>query len=368
MKILYVEPYYAGSHRQWIDSYKDYSKHEIDILSLPGKKWKWRMHGGAITLANKFLESNKKYDLILVSDFLNLPIFKSMCCEKINNTPIAVYFHENQITYPWSPKDSDVQLNRDLHYAYINYTTSLISDYNFFNSHYHFNSYIIGLKKYLKKMPDFNNSQTIDVIKNKSGVLYLGCDLSKMNREKKQNDIPVILWNHRWEYDKNPELFFNTLINIKNKGINFKLVILGQSYNEYPKIFDLALKKLKNEILHYGFCSTFQEYLYWVNKSDILPITSMQDFFGVSIVEGICMGLIPILPNRLTYPELIDINKNKEVFYNTDRQFLELLIRSIINYKDLRKSTNKYKELIYRFDWSNMKNEYDRQFEKFFNS
>ena len=59
MKILYVEPYYAGSHRQWIDSYKDYSKHEIDILSLPGKKWKWRMHGGAITLANKFLESKK---------------------------------------------------------------------------------------------------------------------------------------------------------------------------------------------------------------------------------------------------------------------------------------------------------------------
>ena len=94
----------------------------------------------------------------------------------------------------------------------------------------------------------------------------------------------------------------------------------------------------------------------------------MQDFFGVSIVEGICMGLIPILPNRLTYPELIDINKNKEVFYNTDRQFLELLIRSITNYKDLRKSTNKYRELIYRFDWSNMKNEYDRQFEKFFNS
>ena len=69
MKILYIEPYYAGSHQQWIEAYQRYSRHKIDILSLPGNKWKWRMHGGAVTLSNNFIKINGKYDLILASDF-----------------------------------------------------------------------------------------------------------------------------------------------------------------------------------------------------------------------------------------------------------------------------------------------------------
>lgn len=366
MKILYIEPYYAGSHQQWIESYQKYSKHEVDILSLPGKKWKWRMHGGAVTLSENFIKTNKKYDLILASDFLNLPVFKALCIHKLNNTRIAIYFHENQITYPWSPDDEDVKLSRDLHYVFINYTSSLTSDFNFFNSNYHLNSYIDGLKKYLKKMPDFNNLETIQRIKEKSSVLYLGCDLKKSKYKKKNSDIPVILWNHRWEYDKNPELFFKTLYKIKDKKIDFKLVVLGEKFINSPSIFEEAKQKLKDQILHFGFCESFEEYLSWISISDILPITSKQDFFGVSIVEGIYAEILPILPNRLSYPELIDIKNNKRVFYDSEKEFLDLLVYNLIHYKDLRKYTNRYKDIIYRFDWSNMKNEYDDKFEKIF--
>ena len=83
MNIIYIEPYYSGSHKRWIDSYKKYSKHNIKILHLPGNKWKWRMHGGAITLANQLVDLDAKIDLILCSDFLNLPVFKSICNKKI---------------------------------------------------------------------------------------------------------------------------------------------------------------------------------------------------------------------------------------------------------------------------------------------
>ena len=51
MKILLLEPYYTGSHKQWADGYKHYSNNEIRILKMEGKFWKWRMHGGAITLS-----------------------------------------------------------------------------------------------------------------------------------------------------------------------------------------------------------------------------------------------------------------------------------------------------------------------------
>ena len=216
MRILYVEPYYSGSHKNWIDSYKKYSKHKIDVLSLSGKKWKWRMHGGAITLAKEFNVLNKKFDVIICSDMLNLPIFKSLCNKKILHSKIIMYFHENQLTYPWSPEDTDTTNNRDLHYAFINYTSSLISDYNYFNSEYHYKSYFNALKIYLNKMPDFQNKKTINEINNKSDVLHIGCELKNSFSDKliKKKNKPIILWNHRWEYDKNPNLFFKILFDL----------------------------------------------------------------------------------------------------------------------------------------------------------
>ena len=67
MNILYLEPFYSGSHKSWIDSYKLFSKHNIDVIELPGRKWKWRMHGGAITLAKDYNKLDKKFNLILNS-------------------------------------------------------------------------------------------------------------------------------------------------------------------------------------------------------------------------------------------------------------------------------------------------------------
>ena len=56
----------------------------------------------------------------------------------------------------------------------------------------------------------------------------------------KKNEIPILLWNHRWEYDKNPDAFFNALFQLKNKGIKFQLIVLGESYKNSPPIFKKA--------------------------------------------------------------------------------------------------------------------------------
>ena len=368
MNIIYIEPYYAGSHKKWIDSYKKYSKHNITILHLPGNKWKWRMHGGAITLATQFLNLDQKTDLILCSDFLNLPVFKSVCGNKIDSIPIGMYFHENQLSYPWSPKDDDMKLNRDLHYHYINYTSSLVSDFNLFNSNFHLSSYIFSIKKYLKKMPDFNNFETIDTISKKSSILYIGCELNKIQSYKviNKNNKPLILWNHRWEFDKNPDLFFQTLYKLKENKNDFQLAVLGEHFKEYPSIFDEAQNILADHIVYFGYCQSFEEYANWLWKADIIPVTSNQDFFGISIIEAISAGVYPILPNKLSYPEILDINSNAENFYSNNSELYEKLHDYLINYKFLRKSTTKYIKLINRFDWSNMIEIYDKTFEIYY--
>ena len=62
MKILIVEPFFSGSHKQWALSYQHSSQHDVDILSLPGHYWKWRMHGAAVSLAKSFIDRDLKPD------------------------------------------------------------------------------------------------------------------------------------------------------------------------------------------------------------------------------------------------------------------------------------------------------------------
>ena len=63
---------------------------------------------------------------------------------------MAVYFHENQMSYPWSPTDRDVAKDRDKHYGFINFTTALAADAVFYNSQYHLESFFKELVKLLK--------------------------------------------------------------------------------------------------------------------------------------------------------------------------------------------------------------------------
>ncbi|MCB0510263.1 MAG: DUF3524 domain-containing protein, partial [Bacteroidetes bacterium] len=155
MKIVLLESFYGGSHEQWARALQAYSKHEIIILSLPDKHWKWRMHGGAISLAKKFLEQNLEADLILASDMLDLNLFLSLTRSKSASIKTAIYFHENQLTYPWSPNDEDTKLKRDMHYAFINVSSALSADKLFFNSAYHLNSFLNEVPNFLKVFPDF---------------------------------------------------------------------------------------------------------------------------------------------------------------------------------------------------------------------
>lgn len=361
LKILLVEPFFGGSHKQWAEGYKHYSKHQIEIVSLPARHWKWRMHGAAVTLA-KESSKHQKVDVILVTDMLDLTTFKALLPSRFRDVPIVAYFHENQITYPWSPKDEDPKINRDNHYGFINYTTALCADAIWFNSDYHRTSFIEALPGFLKQFPDEHNLETIEEISAKSKVMSLGMDLKRFDKLKPEN-VPVharatILWNHRWEYDKNPEKFFEALIEIQRRGWEFNLVVLGEGFRNSPPIFDSAKLELQDRILHWGFVESMEEYLSWLWQSDILAVTSNQDFFGGSVVEAMYCNVKPLLPKRLAYPEHIPKELHGSFFYDDD-DFVNRLQRWIKDVSILRKQqTGAYVE---RYDWERVAIEMDSE-------
>ena len=119
MKIALIDSFFSGSHQKWGKDLKKFSKHQIQIFSMVGIHWKWRMHGGAITLSKELNNSKFLPDLILITDMVDVAVFKSLLSPKLINTPILIYFHENQIMYPKSRLDTDIIEKRDNHYGFI---------------------------------------------------------------------------------------------------------------------------------------------------------------------------------------------------------------------------------------------------------
>ena len=365
MNILIIEPYYTGSHKQWVDGYKKFSNHEIKILSLKGQFWKWRMHGGAITLAKMYNNLNWKTDIIIASDMLDLTTFLALTRKKTSHIPTSIYFHENQISYPWSPRDRDVKENRDSHYGFINFSSAMSADNIFFNSKFHMDSFYKGLKPFLKNFPDHNEISSIQILQEKSKVLHIGLDLKVLNAQNSfNNKIPTILWNHRWEYDKDPESFFKVLKRIKKNGFKFKLIVLGKMFGTTPEIFNKSKKYFKDDIIQWGFLESLDQYAKYLWKADIIPVTSKQEFFGISVMEAIYCKTWPILPKKLTYPELIPERFHKKNIYETDNDLYDKIIFAIKNHKILNRMNLQH--IAKEFDWTRIAPFYDNIFRNIF--
>ena len=373
MRILLIEPYYTGSHKVWADGYTKYSKHTIELMSLEGRHWKWRMHGAAIALASKvnhLYKDSTKPDLMLVSDMVDLTTFISLLDQPLGQTPIAFYFHENQLSYPYTDKDTDSKRTRDFHYGFINYTSALAADHVFFNSKSQMQSFFHALEALLKRMPDYKGLDTVAALQAKTSVLPLGIELPgqapsrnrKNTHEGLVNDqLPTILWTHRWEYDKNPDDFFHALYVLSDEGLDFNLAVLGAESKKPPKIFDQAKDKLKRHIVAFGKPETYDSYVDWLRISDILPVTSKHETFGISFMEAMHCGVQPLLPERLSYPELVCPDTYPDFFYKDQEDLVEKLRVCILNHRSQNKNQmqDRLRGITSAYDWKAMHGVYD---------
>jgi len=362
MKICLVEPFHTGSHATWADEFQRRSRHSIELLKLPGRHWKWRMHGGALTLARRFLELERQPDLLLVTDMLDLCSFLALTRTRTANLTTAIYFHENQLTYPWSPQDSDPAEQRDAHYAFINLSSALAANRVLFNSCYHRQTFLEELPRFLKSFPDFQERDCARTIAAKSEVLPLGLDLQRLDRyrptQKENKEPPLILWNHRWEYDKNPAEFFSALNQLQKEGFDFRVALLGESFGEQADLFQQAREQLGERVLQFGYADDFASYAGWLWRADILPVTSQHDFFGASVVQAIYGNCYPLLPQRLAYPEHLPEDLQADYLY-TDHTDLLSRLRNLLRNRSKPKPDPALAEHVARYDWSLQSPVYD---------
>ena len=142
---------------------------------------------------------------------------------------------------------------------------------------------------------------------------------------------------------------------MKEKNLDFEVVILGENFRQIPEEFEIAKEKLKEKISFMGYAKSFKDYATWLWKAHILPVTSSQDFFGGSVVEAIYCNCYPILPNRLAYPE--HLQNNEANFYTSFEQLCQRLEDAILDFNNLADLDTCVKE----YDWKEIIEEYDKK-------
>ncbi len=370
MKILALEPYYSGSHKAFLKGWVSNSRHEVYPITMTARFWKWRMQGGAVTLARKTqqaLEEGFKPDVIFATDMVNLPAYLSLVRHTLADVPVVLYFHENQLTYPLKEG-----AERDYTYAYFNYLSALAADQVVFNSQFHYGEFLEALPVLLRLFPDYTHMQTVQQIRSKSQVLHLGIKLQEHDAFAGQYlahewrpgmKPPVVLWNQRWEYDKNPEGFFQVMNRLDDVGCNFQLILAGEHFKEQPDAFDQAFKRYADRILHYGYAEDFEEYSRLLHQSDLVISTSIHEFFGLAIMEAIYCGCHPLLPRRLSYPELIPKQLHNPllhapILYDDPEMLFQILYR-ILKGEERPLPIASLRNIPAHLDWPNHCSHYD---------
>ena len=174
----------------------------------------------------------------------------------------------------------------------------------------------------------------------------------------------MIIWNHRWEYDKNPEFFFEAMEALRERNRQFSLAIMGEKYDIFPDIFSRAKDRFEDVIKVYGYLESKHKYMSWLKKGSIVISCSTQENFGISVVEAVRFGCMPLLPDRLSYPEIIPEVFHSTVLYRTKEnliQKIEDILKQPEKYVPLRKQLSDQME---KFSWRRIIKAYDDILEK----
>ncbi|HMU67912.1 MAG TPA: DUF3524 domain-containing protein, partial [Cellvibrionaceae bacterium] len=239
------------------------------------------------------------YDLILATSMVDLATLRGLV-PALSRTPCIYYCHENQFAYPESPRQM-----RPLEPLMVTLYGALAADKVVFNSHWNQQSFFAGVAELLNKMPDKVPAGLVSRIEAKACVLPVPLRQSAPAVKTAAPFSPErplhILWNHRWEFDKGPDLLL-ALIEAIPEGLPLRWHIVGQGFRSQPAEFTRMQTLLDGQLASWGFAeaAAYQEIL---AQSHLVLSTAWHDFQGLAILEAASLGAVPLVPAGLAYPQ-----------------------------------------------------------------
>lgn len=295
----------------------------------------------------------RAFDAVLCSTFVDVALLRSLLSQVSGwqaDTRFLTYFHENQFAYP-----GQVQSENMYQFTALNFSSAMASDACAFNSDYNRRTFFEGVTEYLGKASDMNLELTLPELERKCQVLAPGLDYTEIDgcSGKMSEGPPVIVWNHRWEHDKDPQTFFNALYELEELGVPFRLIVLGQSFRYGPSCFAEARGRLQAKTIHFGYAESREEYVQLLRSGDVVVSTALHEFFGLAVLEAVRAGCRPLLPHRLSYPELFP-----EKYLYQDGQLVQSLSHLLSDFQT--QTDAECKDLTERHGWPLLLPAYNR--------
>lgn len=340
-RVLLLSPYDAYSHQQWRSTLVTmFPEFDWTVLTLPPRYFSWRVRGNSLSWAFTQQEIlSRDYDLLICTSLTDLSGLRGLV-PKLTAIPTLVYFHENQFAYPTNGMETgrNDKANKtggnnpegglataqpvSVEAAMLSIYNALCADLVLFNSQWNYQSYITGCEQLLRKLPDHVPAGIAELISGKSAVqavplpdtLFEVASLGQATPPHSQAvPEPVdIVWNHRHEYDKGPDLLLAIVQQLIASGQAFRLHLLGQRFRQRPATFaaleSLLAQYYRSQDAEPGinqWLESRDDYLQQLRKADIVLSTASHDFQGLSIQEACIMGCLPVVPDALAYPEFI---------------------------------------------------------------
>ena len=300
-RILLLSGYDAASHRRWREQLGAmFPRYEWQSLVLPPRFFRWRIRGNPLSWLNEPL-LQEHWDLIIATSMVDLATLRGLH-PRLAHTPCLLYMHENQFAFPVSSgqnSSADPQM--------VNLYSALSADCVIFNSGWNRDSFLAGATSFLQKLPDEVPEGLIETLRDKSRVIPVPIEdrLFADRRPLMNRACPHLLWNHRWEYDKGPDRLLKFLQVLDQRSMPFRLSVVSERFRSYPKAFDRIREQFGHCIEHWGFLESREDYDHLLRQADIVISTALHDFQGLSMLEAMASGCVPLAPDRLAYREYV---------------------------------------------------------------
>ena len=305
-RLVLLDALHKGSHAAWstgLAAALPAAGWQVELHTLPGRHWKWRMQGAALQFATAL--QGPPPDALLVTDMLDAARLRGSSPPAWRNVPLIAYFHENQVSFPWkSTEDRDQRIA----YAFANIQSAAAADAVWFNSQHQLDAFLTGIPAVLSRLPDALPRGLVDRLQAKSQVIPPGVQFPPLPADHLQRPLrrPIrLLWNHRWARDKHPEHTTATCDELLRMGVPFEIDLLGPGPRDPDSPLMAWAAAHPDHVASLEPAADREAYGARLAAADALVHNPLQEYFGISVVEALHAGVLPILPEAHAYPEYV---------------------------------------------------------------
>lgn len=271
------------------------------LKTQPSRHFSWRVRAsGWLWALAEDPDLSEEYDLVIATSLSEVVTLKALC-PALHGTPLWLYFHENQFAHPigahqWASHQKGWQFQ--------SIQNALCADRIYFNTAFNRDSFFAGARQLLKKFPERLPNQPIQRLEVRSEVLPVPLTERFETLCSAPKNPRLIVWNHRWEWDKQPERFLKGLTALASEGIDFEVAMLGSGGGRNPEEFREYREALGRCVRHWGEADE-ATYTAFMREAGIGVSSALHDFQGLAILELAQAGATVVVPRRLAYPECL---------------------------------------------------------------